>query len=537
MLAALVVIPAAQAHAILLQTTPPNGVVLKHAPREVRLRFNEPIETAFGSVRVYNAEARRVDDGKTSRPSARSVAISLPARLPNGTYTVTWRVVSADTHPVHGAFVFSVGKASGAGVVNRVLDAQRGSKAVDVATAAARFASFALLLVVIGGLAMMAGPLRNGPRRPLWVVVSGAATVLAVVSVVAIALDGPEAAGLGFGSAFDTALFREVLRTQFGRVWAVRGLLALTVAAVALLVRLRIVRDTAAVAVVSLVPAGALAVTPGLAGHANVEHWYALASDATHVAAASLWLGGLVFLLLALLWTSGDRWRFAATAVPRYSTIAVLAVAALVGSGVLNSIIELGPISGLWTTTWGKLLLAKVALVLIALALGALNNRISVPRFRSASLTGRDRRRFVGRVAAEVAILLAVVGVTAVLVSERPPKAVAAGGPVSVDTRVGPFDLNVVVDPARAGGNQVHLYILNRTTGQPAAVSEANVSATLPAASIGPLRFESTKAGPGHYIASGATFPIPGAWTLRVAVRRGEFDEWSTTVQTPIRKA
>jgi copper transport protein len=361
--------------------------------------------------------------------------------------------------------------------------------------------------------------------------------LLVIVSLVAIGLEGPEAAGLGLGSAFDLSLFREVLHTQFGKVWAARGLLAIAVAAIALLVRLRVIRDTTAVAGGLLALAGALAVTPGLAGHANVEPWYALASDATHVAAASLWLGGLAFLLLALLWTSGDRWTFAANAVPRYSTIAVIAVAALVGSGVLNSIIELGPVSGLWTTTWGKLLLAKVALVLVALALGALNNRISVPRFRRELTTGRDRRRFVGRVAAEIAILLVVVGVTAVLVSERPPKSYAASGPVSVDTHIGPFDLNVVVDPAKTGGNQVHLYVLNRTTGQPAAVAEAKVSATLPAASIGPLRFVTTKAGPGHYIATGATFPITGAWTLRVDVRRGEFDEWSTTVQTPIRKA
>jgi copper transport protein len=82
----------------------------------------------------------------------------------------------------------------------------------------------------------------------------------------------------------------------------------------------------------------------------------------------------------------------------------------------------------------------------------------------------------------------------------------------------------------------VHLYVLNRTTGQPAAVDEAKISASLPSASIGPLRFASTKAGPGHYIAAGAAFPIPGTWTLRVDVRRGEFDEWSTTIQTPIRK-
>jgi copper transport protein len=536
-IAVLAATPAAQAHAILLQTTPPNGVVLKRTPVEVRLRFNEHVETEFGSVRVYDEGAHRVDDGKTTRPTAEEVAVGLPARLPNGTYTVTWRVISADTHPVHGAFVFSIGRSTGTGVITQVLDAQAGSKTVDVATNIARFASFALLLVVVGGIAMLAGPLRTGPRQPLWLVLAAAGGLLALVSLVGIGLEGPQAAGLGLGAAFKTSLLREILHTQFGKVWTTRGLIALAVAIVAVLVRIRIVRDATIVMIGLLVAAAALAVTPGLAGHANVEPWYALASDATHVAAASLWLGGLVFLLLSLLWTSGGRWAFAATAVPRYSTVAVLAVAALVGSGVINSIIELGPISGLWTTTWGELLLAKVGLVLIALALGAFNNRFSVPQLRSSAATELGRRQFVWRVGAEIAILLVVVGVTAVLVAERPAKAASSGGPVSVDTRIGPYDLNVVVDPARTGGNAVHLYILNRTTGQPAEVAEAKISASLSSASIGPLRFTSTKAGPGHYIASGATFPIPGAWTLRVDVRRGEFDEWSTVVQTPIRKA
>ena len=118
----------------------------------------------------------------------------------------------------------------------------------------------------------------------------------------------------------------------------------------------------------------------------------------------------------------------------------------------------------------------------------------------------------------------------------RQGTAAAAAGPVSRDTRIGPFDLNFVVDPARTGTNEIHLYLLNRSTGQPVNVDETRVSASLPAAGIGPLRFTATPAGPGHAIVTAASFPLAGTWRLLVEVRKGDFDQWSTTLTIPIRK-
>ena len=218
--------------------------------------------------------------------------------------------------------------------------------------------------------------------------------------------------------------------------------------------------------------------------------------------------------------------------------MAVIAVAVLIVAGVVNGFLEVRSWAGLWETTYGRLLLAKVALLLPLLALGAFNNRRSVPRIETGSATPVERRRFVRSTVVEVVMMVVIVGVTAALVAERPAKAqtAAVSGPVSRDTRIGPFDLNFVVDPARTGTNEIHLYLLNRSTGQPVNVDETRVSASLPAAGIGPLRFTATPAGPGHAVVTGASFPLGGLWRILVEVRQGDFDEWSTTLNIPIRK-
>ena len=134
-------------------------------------------------------------------------------------------------------------------------------------------------------------------------------------------------------------------------------------------------------------------------------------------------------------------------------------------------------------------------------------------------------------------MLVVVVGVTAVLVAEPPAKAqlAVAGDIVSRDGTVGPYRFTLTVDPARIGSNQIHVYLLD-STGSLAPVDEIAVSATLPSVDVGPLRFEATPAGPGHGIVTAAELPLAGDWQLQLDVRKGEFDQWSTTIDIPIRK-
>ena len=391
--AALAVVPTAGAHAQLIATTPANDAVVDKAPAEVTLRFSEPVEAAFGAVRVYDARARRVDAGQVDRPSSREVSARLDKSLGRGTYTVTWRVVSADAHPVSGAFVFHVDRpgANPAGVAAQVLEGGT-PRSVTVLFSVVRALDFLLLLLVAGGSLMLVVGLTSASaatRKRLSMLLAGAAVFLAAIAVSGIALQGAAAGGFGLGEALNWDVVSAVLDTRFGEVWATEAVLALALAGL-LLAGERLGR----LAWLVLVPAGLLLLTPSASGHASVSGGLAFVADVAHVAAAAVWVGGLAALVLALLWSRTQRWELAATAVPRFSVLAVGAVSVLLVSGSTSGYLEVRALRGLWETTYGQLLLVKVALVLPLLGLGLYNNRRAVPRLRARTRVGSRANAF-----------------------------------------------------------------------------------------------------------------------------------------------
>jgi copper transport protein len=315
-------------------------------------------------------------------------------------------------------------------------------------------------------------------------------------------------------------------------VWLGRAVLALGLAALAVLA-LRGRPDRYLVPAVVL--AFSIGITPALSGHARVEGALAVLSDAVHVAAAGIWAGGLAFLALLLVEAGGDRWSLAASAVPRFSLLALASVAALVTSGLVSGFFEVGSVAALWETTYGRLLLVKVGLLLPLLALGAFNNRVSVPALRAAAAGPELRRRFSRAVALELGVMVAIVGVTAALVAEPPAKAQGTGGSVTREGEIGPFLYALTVEPARVGKNELHAYLLERT-GQPAEVDEIGLALTLAEPDVGPLPLKATPAGPGHVVVTAGELPLAGDWTFQLDVRRGEFDAWTATTDIPIGK-
>jgi copper transport protein len=279
-----------------------------------------------------------------------------------------------------------------------------------------------------------------------------------------------------------------------------------------------------------------LVATPALAGHARTEGLLAETADVAHVAAAAAWTGGLAALVAALVLAGADRWALAARAVPRFSALAVGAVAVLVAAGTVNGVVQVGALRGLWETTYGVLLVVKVGLVLPLVALGAYNNRYAVPRLAREIASRVEQRRFLHLAGVELSLMVVVVALTAVLVAEPPAKAeVQPRGPFATEAALGPLTLNLVVDPARAGPNAVHAYLLDRA-GQPVHAPEVKLAARLPSRSIGPLRVTAPHIAPGHYSARGVDLAVAGDWQLRVSVRLGEFDAYDTTLSIPIRK-
>ena len=532
---ALVAAPIASGHARLIGTSPTNDVIVAHQPRSIVLRFNESVEGAFGSLRVFDSNAHRVDEGALARPNARSISAGLRGGLPPGTYTVTWRVVSADSHPISGAFVFHLQRrgANPGGVASQVLGSGT-PRSVTILYAVFRFFVFALLLLVVGAAFGLAYPLRGVSahlRMRLLTTLAAWAALLSAAALCTVVLQGAKAGGFGLAEAARWDSVRAVLETRFGKVAVAEAVLGLAIAAIAVAARrARPLQD------VLLVGAAGLLITPSLGGHAGARGGLTLVSDAVHVAAAAVWTGGLAFVVVALLAAGADRWPLAARAVPRFSNVAVGAVAALVVSGSVNGYEEVGAWRELWETTYGLLLMAKVALVLPVLAFGAYNNRFAVPRLKRQIASVAEQRRFLRTAGAELALVVVIVGITAVLVTEPPARASAEQlGPYATTARVGALDADLVTDPAAVGANRIDIHLSDHS-GRPADVDELRISASLPGEEVGPLRFAAHPLAPGRYAVHGAQLPLAGDWRFRIEARRGEFEALTGSASIPIRK-
>jgi copper transport protein len=509
----------ASAHAVLVSTDPVAGAVLDRAPSAVTLVFAEPVEAAFGAVRVYDAAARRVDDGVVRHPGGRGEAVAVGLRpLQDGAYVVTWRVVSADSHPVHGAFTFRVGSGTAGGeqaLAARLLAQQGGSAVVGGVFAVVRWLAFAALVLLVGGAAFALCCL-PAPDPRIVRVVRWAAAGVVVTAALGLALQGPYAAALPLRDAVRPSVLRAVLDTRFGHAWAARALLGLVaLGLVGPLLRARRLLPAAALTGVGLLASAAVS------GHAGVSGPFDVASDVLHLAAVSCWLGGLALLACCVL----PREAGAGEVVARFSPLAFGCVVAIVVTGTFQSWREVGSAGALTGTTYGHLLLAKVAGFAVLVALGAVGRRWVRRRVAGGLATVRRS------VALEVVVAAAVLALTALLVNAEPART-AYARPFTATLTSGDVSVNVVVSRAKAGPTDVHVYTLT-TSGGIREVAELTGALRLPARDIGPLTVPFTRAGPGHFAAYGVDVPIPGRWALDLTVRTSDVDQ--TTVTTTVR--
>src|SRR3954447_18687657 len=346
-LALLIAPAAASAHATLLATNPARGARLERAPARVELRFDESVEVAFGSLKVFDPQGNAVRTGAVSGRRA-LVAVTLPAGLKDGTYTATFRVISADGHPVSGGFVFSVGNA---GPASKSVDAllagggtARSTNSAFAVVRAIQFGAIALgrgalpflLLCWLPGLRAVAGgdaAWRAASdafafRTQRMIVAACLAGLLS--GLAALVLQGAVGLGSTFWIAARPEVVDEVLGTRFGTAWGLASL-AWALALVAMAIQ----RPLPSRRVLALaLPLIALAFLPAIGGHAGVQSPVPLrlGVNVLHVLAMSAWLGGIAVLVLALRGaTSGlqaaDRARLVTEVAGRFSTLAGVAIA------------------------------------------------------------------------------------------------------------------------------------------------------------------------------------------------------------------
>jgi len=475
----------AAAHAVLLRTDPSPQTTVKTAPAEVHLFFSEAVEVAFGAVRVFDVDGKRVDKGKIQTANGRREVV-VPASLPGGTYTVTWRVVSADGHPVHGGFQFYVGAPSTISAVAIKGDTGAG-RVVGWGYGAVRFVWYAALLAMIGSVvvrrsvwtpAVRAAGLADTAaaavfRRRFGRALPWAWRLLLVAWLATLVFQAASISGLGLLHSARPGVLGDVLRTGFGRSWlAGLGFTLLAGLPVAGLTRPRGLFGARPQTWLSVLAASAagLALAVASIGHAATESHPRLGvpSVAVHLLAVSVWVGGLAALVTlgASAWTAlppDDRTALLRQVVPRFSRLALAAVGVLVATGTVNALLDLARVSDLWDTTYGRVLSTKIVLLAVALAFGAWHlwvvpRRLAGPEGAGQAPVGAARsfRRSTG---AELVVLAAVVAFASALVALVPGRSLAllAKGPVNQEQKAGAYTVQLFIDPSATGANELHL--------------------------------------------------------------------------------
>lgn len=569
----------ALAHASLVEVAPADRAAVASPPTEVMLVFDEPVTLPTGGLRVFDSDANRVDEGALDTDDPLVVGVALPAELPDGGYVVTYRVVSEDSHPLTGVSTFTVGDAA---AVDDALVAELfggGDGLAGVLGPALRALGYAAVLLAAGVVLCSGLLLRREDDRRFAARLSVRAALVGIgATVLAVPVQAAAVTGEGLPDVLGPTVLGEVLASSFGQGTLVR---LVWLGALAVFVARR-----------APWPASALAAAISLGsflldGHQrSVEPtWLLVSGDAVHLGAAALWFAGLV-LLAVLVRRRGldDDPVGAARLVARFSTLALVSFGLVAAAGGAMAWALVRTPQALTSTTYGWTLLAKVALVVLVLVIAVYNRQRLVPAIGArvvpsggavgadgevdtagsprdreadpdrdpdadpAARAGGDtvvgpgdravrRSRVAWRqlrttLAVEVTLLLGVLAVTGALVTIQPAAQAAGvtGAFQTVGSLTDELDVEITLDPNRAGLNAVHIYVLDQT-GRPAdAVEDLHLNLTYVPEDIGPFRIEPFSAGPGHWTGNIQDLTFAGEWRIEVVAGIDRFTEARTEI-------
>lgn len=556
----------ASAHAALRASDPEEGSVVRTAPTHITLTFTESVGLLEDSFRVYGPDNRRVpvEEPRHAADAADTARAALPPDLDEGTYTVAWRVVSADSHPVSGAFTFSIGTPSPTPPPAPEDHAEHPvtQSLYDTGRYLAYLA--AALLIGTAAFAALCRPPDTGPlRAPL---LFGWWTLL-VTTAALLLLRAPYEKGASPATALDLSSFPDTLTARPGLALLTRLALLLTAALLLPVLRRRPLRTrVTAGAALSL----ALALTWASAEHASagIQVPVAMTSSVLHLLAMACWLGGLAALLLTL--------HRAKTPPPygtvaRFSRLAFTSVTVLVVTGAYQSWRGLGSWSALTETAYGRTLTVKLAATVFLLLAAALSRRWTTLSARPAAAGERvpepvgapgpppepgtttvtagpetlHRRALRRSVLAEVVVAVAVLLVTTVLTGTLPSRAEAEAAkapepqvaglpgaeaftvPYDTGTPGGSGTVQVTMDPGRVGENGLQAVVFG-PQGALTFVPELRVAFTLPSEDVGPIDAQLTDRG-GYWATNDLTLPLEGTWTMKLTVRVSDIDQVTET--------
>lgn len=528
----------AVAHATLVASDPPDGARLPAAPQTVTLTFDENVGLAdIGFLHVTDQAGRRVDAGSAYHPDGdgRRVADHLRHGLGDGSYTASFRVISADSHPVAGSIAFVVGN----GPLARGGTTPT-SSAVDPVTGdffdVARWISYAGLVLLGGGwLIFTCWPAGRDDRRARRIVWSGWVG-LVIGAALELLLQGPYAAGESPARLFSGSLADDTLHTAYGQLHVAR---LFFLAALALLLALSVRTGARRTQLdgYAAVLGGVILWTFSRAGHPDTTapSWLSVSVDMVHLLAVCVWLGGLIMLAAALLpRRDPDELR---AVLPTFSNVAMTSVVLLVASGTYSAWRGIGTVHAIFTTTYGLLVVGKVVLLIGILCVANMSRQIVRQRTVAYAMTDAvveqepdtDDPQLVERlrrgVAVEAVVGLVVLAFSAVLVAEpRGKEALLAAyrNPVSTTAPLGHGRQLQITASTGMHGLITFTVSLGRQRG-----ARITATATEHDRQLGPLPIKLHRERAGRYDGT-ANLPVAGTWQLDFVVTTSRFDATAT---------
>lgn len=550
----------ALAHALLVRSLPEENAALDRAPAQIELFFSETLEPSFSSISVLDSNGVQVDNADSTLDLADSTHLTVSLRsLPDGVYTVAWKALSAvDGHVTTGAFPFAVGNVDAAALAA----AAQASRQVKLSfgeiiakwllyLAAMTLTGGTLFILTIWQPASQALKLDGGDSSSsspssfsslssasqlqipmddsLWARLARLALIgLGLANLILLLVQAGQASGLEIAAPWMPATGQILFSTRYGVLWLARFVLLLVL--VTTLLEMKSQRARWISFSLSLL----LLLTISLGSHAAAEPkpLWPVVGDWIHLAAASVWVGGLTHFV-AGIWiarrlTPTTRTRLTSELIPRFSILALLSVNVITLSGIYSAYLRIGSLDALLNSLYGQTLIVKLLIALPMVALGAINLLVITPRVKQAS-TGSTHvaDSFRRTILTEISLGLALVLSVSVFTSIPPARVTSTSPALSASAPADDLKIDLDITPGRVGLNTFTLKLT--ANGQPVdETKEVALRFTPTKVSVPPSEVQLTALGGGVYSAKGAYLSLPDTWQVQAVIRReAKFDAFA----------
>ncbi|MBI4932945.1 MAG: copper resistance protein CopC/CopD [Actinobacteria bacterium] len=504
------------AHAELTSSTPSSGSVVPVPPNAVVLTFTEGVTPAFRAIRLTDSSGKPIELGEVTQTADDTITVAINAALDDGTYVVAWRVASDDSHLLSGAFAFSVGavEATPPQLVQDALAAANAGAPNDVWIDLGRLLSYAGLAASIGGLVALAicAPAALSSRRAAVALWTGVGVVVAGTTLMGAAQsEGLEGSWTNWGAVLDT---------PSGRWWALRIVGALLFGVV--ITRRRRLLTSPGARWRAGLGAIALLLVTAAAGHAISGRSVRIGLLATvlHLAAMAMWVGGLSMLVLVV--PRRTFWP----AAGRFSPLALASVAVLAVTGTVNAWRQTGGVNQLLSTTYGRTLLIKLAVVMAVLAVAGISRSVlgrGAPAHEAGDGDGDGTTTSAPRtlrraVTVEAVGALVILAITSILAGSPPPVTATAANrstTTSVSVLQDGYAATIELEPPVTGGATINVTITEPGGGFNCECADrVAITASLPGSDAPPSEFPTTVLAPNQFSSADINLSVPGTWEI-----------------------